>query len=226
MPATAEHVDPDKLAAGTRAEIGTAGVDGGQMSISPDPSRPDGPFALEGDTGSYEPRLVAGSAVCTSGYGDGAYGVYEVVRDGTRVGVEVVFLSPAVDTAAERALDQADTDGTTIRPTDAMLDAVRDRTADDRTRTRVRLWDEAVDAAYAAAEKALMPVTHPSQEGRPVVLGTTSVTGTVGVGDPCYGFPTVSVDLPSGTYCAVAWQADLGEFWGTRVVRLGLYAAA
>jgi hypothetical protein len=44
----------------------------------------------------FPPDDRAVMPVAVSGFGDGGYPVYELVRDGRRVGVEVVFIGPEV----------------------------------------------------------------------------------------------------------------------------------
>lgn len=202
-----------RLAAGTRTRAGVAGVDSGTMAIA------TARFPSEDDV-ITDGEIVGGALVSRSGYGDGSYAVLVVAsQDGTRRGVEVVFLSKTMDAAVQAALLASI--GTA--PPEDELGAYYNATLPEPARSRVEQYllaeREVSDRVW---ESELLSV-HPADDAEARLLGEVVVRANAEIGDPCYGSSSVTVALPPGTYQAVVWEADSG-LWGRRVARIGLYA--
>lgn len=217
-PAPAPRFDRS-LADGVRLSRATVGVDSGTMVVA------GGRFPSDGEyddvVGGELPRIGRSWAASTSGYGDGGYDVVEVQGpDGEPRGCEVVFLSATIDAAATERLGAEDG-----QPSEAEMRSYYDRAASEETRTKVGRWHEVERRVYDAVWTELLGGLHPADEATALALGTLELTDEAQVGDPCYGGPSAVLALPSGTYQAVAWQAD-GGGWGERTARLGIYLLA
>jgi hypothetical protein len=208
------------LADGTREQVRTIGVDAGTMCLAAQGGFPQNDEWMSGglDRAAGPGWSGRGWACSTSGYGDGVYDTVRVVRDGTAVGVEVVFLFPAADAAAEDAMHAS---GLT-EPEQAQWDAFYGPDKADPG-GQCGAWRAAQDKALNDAYDRLLPTASPADRSVPhVVADLTVPDGRVLVGDPCYDGPTAVVEVPSGTYRVVAWQTDAGP-WGERTARLGAY---
>ena len=62
-------------------------------------------------------------------------------------------------------------------------------------------------------------LAHPRTQATPESLGTLESKGHLAVGDPCYGEPTITIDVPAGSYSAVIWR----DYTTQCVARLGVY---
>jgi hypothetical protein len=89
------------------------------------------------------------------------------------------------------------------------------------TKTDDMSWDEH-SRLFNDLFDEMVPAIDPASESQSCVLGSLSVGGQVGVGDPCYGGPSLTHELPAGEYVAVAWRVGTKSL-GERVARLGIY---
>lgn len=199
---------PRSLADGTRHRVGTVGVDSGTMALA------TGAFPAE----AYADGLRHGALVSGSGYGDGGYDVVDVVdANGARRGVEVVFFSPRIEAAAEeRAVRELGR-----RPShEERVAYYREAPMDDLVRRQIRAYLEAERELELAVWHERLLEVHPADDGPGEVLGEVEVQGFVDIGDPCYGTPSLTTELPPGRYRAVVWY---GTGLGGYVCRSGLY---
>lgn len=208
-------------ASGTRRPITMLGVDAGMMALStyrfPDDSEYDSVCdRLHGDAFATGTLVVS-----SSGVGDGGYDLVHVVDEAGAVkGIEVVFLTPAID-------DLTDERTAPTKPPEAVMDLAfsRDVAADDPEREAARALVDAWFKYSGEVRGALLDelLSGQAPEGEPRVVGTLKCpTGSVSAGDPCYGGASWVGELPRGSYVAVVWMVEL-ESWGRRVSRLGLY---
>lgn len=217
MTTTAALFRPE-WAHGQRAVTGQVGVDSGTMCIA----------TTFPDDGSWMPAAGDADAWCgpgwvcsTSGYGDGGYEVLTLTDDGAVTGVEVMFLSAAVDAAADADLAATgvpEPDRTDVR-------AVLTKKADAATTERVNAWYRLSDQVTQQAWERLAATIDPASESVPQVIGELTVpeaAPVLRVGDPCYRGATLLANVPAGRYIVVAWGADAGP-WGERTARLGAY---
>lgn len=211
---------------GTRVPIRVLGVDAGMMAISTRRQFPDDEHydwicdklseTYGGDRGFVNNDL----AVSSSGVGDGGYQLVHVVGDdGVVRGVEVIFLTPAVDAEVERRAAA----GGIVEPLD--LKKLWDPEAHpDEKEKASRAYDryrDQINEIDRAVFDEMLPAYLPEGEGH--VLGQLECRfGHVSAGDPCYGGATYVGELPKGKYEAVVHVVDLGD-WGKRVARLGIY---
>lgn len=210
------------LADGIRSTIGVAGVDSGTMAIAPGRHHPvfgglDHDVARDGG-------LDDGAAVSSTGWGDGGYDVVTVAAEpgGPTTGVEVVFMSRAIDDAVDEALADLPT------PDFDQLVANPDRSD---LRDAYHAWNGERSRRTDRVYEAMLPTLHPADSEHAQVVGDLDVAdGAVCVGDPCYGDPTLTVAVPAGRWRAVRWMyrdadAKAGPLHapGPRVARLGIY---
>ena len=204
-----------EAAAGVRRVVGFVPVDSGTMVIA------DSAMFLDGHGISGLAQAGTGWVAAASGYGDGSYDVVLVDGAGGAVaGVEVVFSSPTLEAAASQAA-RAELGA---RPDFEQLASFWEhRLSPDSARQL---------AAYLDAERQIanrvwtaeLGGLHPGADATARLLGHIDVGGRVGVGDPCYGAATLELEVPAGSYDAVAWVLDAGRP-GATVTRLGIYWA-
>lgn len=194
---------------GTRRSVGIVGVDSGTMCIA------TGRFPDKYSDCFHQAAASDGYAVSSSGYGDGGYDLVVVEgSDGTARGVEVVFISTAIEAFVEEAAEAELGPG----PSEDELHAFyRHTLADESARRRIATHLDSLRDITGRVWEEKLAGLHPADDTVAQVLGELEVNGPVGVGDPCYGGPSKTLTLPPGRYVAVAWGT------GT-IARLGLYA--
>lgn len=211
-------------ATGTRRPIQILGVDAGMMALStyrfPDDAHYDS--ICDRLHHNHEAFATDSLVVSSSGLGDGSYDLVYVLDEAGKVkGIEVVFVTLAIDALVEART--ADT-----RPTEEEYKLAFTREADTATFDAKQAAKDKVDLHFAHCSSVnaeltekMLPTLEP--EGDPKVVGTVGCrNGHVSAGDPCYGSPSWTGELPNGSYLAVVWKVKL-DAWGERVSRLGLY---
>lgn len=205
-----------KAAGGRREIAGSVGVDSGQMVLSV------GSFPTDHFNGK-DVYGGPGYIATSSGYGDGGYSVVRLLSDeGLVVGVEVVFVCTTADKAVFAEMVTVEGWG----PGAEELSAYADNKTSEERSAQISQWLERYDAVSREIWTEAMLRAVPTEEAKIIDAWTVEVPapGGVAVGDPCYMGPSMTVELPPGTYIAAAWGAETD--WGYRVVRTGLYAAA
>lgn len=210
MTATTPLTFDPAWAVGDRASEALLAVDAGTMCIAT--TFPAEDTWLGGFDDNGPGWSGPGWGCSTTGYGDGGYDLLTVTgADGTLTGVEVMFLSPALEAAAEAA-------DTGPVPTEAEKQAVYNRTADAATTAKYHAWLSAGQQALNAAWEQLATTIDPASEStpHPVTELTVADGGALLIGDPCYGHPSRTVPVPAGRYLVVAWTTG-------HTARLGAY---
>lgn len=208
------------LSAGARSRVGHVGVHAGIACIAV-----DGAFPGAGDD-SWLPRSSGpawggpGWVCSTSGIGDGDYEVLDVRRGDHRVGVEIVFLSASVAAREQELLAAV----AAPRPSEADYAASRSSDPSPAVKERIAAYWQACSSAGAQAHEELSLTVDPASDSSPTLIGTLTVSGggVLGIGDPCFDDPAVTLAVLPGRYAVVAWLSDLGD-WGVRTARLGAY---
>lgn len=186
----------------TRRLVGLYGVDTATVVFAAAGSFPDAEFACVDQAG---PGWVASM----TGYGDGRYEVFAVEEEGVVVGVETVFVLPEAEDGAAEAV------GPCPLAPGRRTAVLRDQATPAEAKA-YRRWMHAHRVAHEAAWEALVHLVDPAAALVPESRGSIEIGDSVEVGDPCRG-PAVVVELPPGTYQAVAW-AHRGA-----TARFGLY---
>lgn len=161
-----------------------------------------------------------------SGFGDGGYEVFELVRSGTTVGVEVVFIDHVAEDETAAALEAAGFSAPPVYPEyDCSETGVDDRLVRDERYNTWAVRDALYNTIAHETFTASLVRRAVDERSRPVVLGLIEHTGgMVEVTDPYCGSTGPSLALPAGAYHAVRWDSSHPSS-RHRPARLGVYLA-